>query len=197
MQIDKIYKNVNKGELAKKEDLAHYFPNMSYEDIVKLILDKGEIQVSEKERNLNFMNIKNDIANIIVEKTYNKENGLPFPQNVIIKVLEDIKFQIRDDQDAKKQALKAIKLIQEKDILPIERNLMNIFIRLKNTNIDDNMFREFLKKFLNFINENNSIINEINTDSPKLFRLKCNILPNHYRDLLTKYQECIYKLFST
>ena len=51
LQIDKIYKNANKGELAKKEDLAHYFPKMSYEEIVKLILDKGEIQVSEKERN--------------------------------------------------------------------------------------------------------------------------------------------------
>ena len=138
------------------------------------------------------MNVKNNIANIIVEKTYNKENGLPFPQNVILKVLEDIKFQIRDDQDAKKQALKAIKLIQEKDILPIERYLMNIFIKLKNTSIDENAFKDFLKKFMNFINENNSTIIEINTDNPKLFRLKCNILPNHYRDLLTKYQDSIY-----
>jgi ribosome maturation protein SDO1 len=162
---------------------------MSYYEIVKLILEKGEIQVSEKERNLNFSNLKNDIANIIVEKTFNKENGLPFPQNVILKVLDDIKFQMRETEDAKKQALKAIKLIQDKDILPIERNLMQIFIKLKNSNMDENAFQKFAKQFLTFLNDNTSQIIDINTDTAKSFNIKCNILPNHYRDLLTKYQD--------
>ncbi len=107
--------------MAKKEDLESTFPNMSYEEIFKLILDKGEIQISEKERSLNFQNTKNNIASIIVEKTYNQENGMPFPQNVILQVLDDINFQIKENEDAKKQALKAIKLISEKHILPIER----------------------------------------------------------------------------
>jgi ribosome maturation protein SDO1 len=162
---------------------------MSYDEIVKLILEKGEIQVSEKERNLNISNIKNDIANIIVEKTFNKENGLPFPHNVILKVLDDIKFQMRDSEDAKKQALKAIKLIQENDILPIERNLMQIFVKLKNQNMEENAFQEFVKQFITFINENNAQIIDINTFNAKIFNIKCNILPNHYRDLLTKYND--------
>jgi hypothetical protein len=116
---------------------------MTYEEVVKLILDKGDIQVSEKERNLNFQNVKNDIANIIVEKTYNLENGLPFTHNVILKVLNDINFNLKESEDAKKQALKAIKLIQEKDILPIERKMMQIFITIKNQKSFSENFEEF------------------------------------------------------
>ncbi len=117
--------------MAKKEDLKSLFPNMSYEDIVKLILDKGEIQISEKERNLNFQNTKNNIASIVVQKTYNKDIGMAFPENVILEVLYYINLQIKDNEDAKKQAIKAIKLIYDKNILLIERELMQIFISFK------------------------------------------------------------------
>ena len=132
LQIDKIFKNTIKGDLVNKQELNELFPNMSYEEIVKLILDKGEIQISEKERDHNISNMKNDIANIIVEKTYNKETGLPFPQSMILRILEDTNYNLKEGENAKKQALRAIKLIQDKNILPIERRLMQLFITLKN-----------------------------------------------------------------
>ena len=66
-------------------------------------------------------------------KTYNKETGLPFPHDIIIKVLEEIQFIIHDKDNAKKQALKAIKDIQNKKILPLERKLMQLYITIKNT----------------------------------------------------------------
>ena len=164
---------------------------MTYEEVVKLILDKGEIQVSEKERNLNFQNVKNDIANIIVEKTYNLENGLPFTHNVILKVLNDINFNLKESEDAKKQALKAIKLIQEKDILPIERKMMQIFITIKNQKNFSENFEEFKKKITDFLKSTNSEILEMNLENQKQFKIKCNIFPNHYRDILTQYEEGI------
>ena len=176
--------------MAKKEDLESTFPNMSYEEIFKLILDKGEIQISEKERSLNFQNTKNNIASIIVEKTYNQENGMPFPQNVILQVLDDINFQIKENEDAKKQALKAIKLISEKHILPIERKLMQIFISFKNPkSVTDKDFEDFKVKFQEFLKTSNTQILQINLDNPRQFNVKCNIAPNHYREFLTNYEE--------
>ena len=163
---------------------------MTYEEIVQLILDKGEIQVSEKERQLSFQNVKNDIANIIVEKTYNTQNGLPFPQHVIVQVLEDINFNVKESEDAKKQALKAIKLIQEKDILPIERKLMQIYITLKNNKSSpDKDFENFKIKFSEFLKKTNSQVIESNMDTPKTFKIKCTIHPNHYREILTNYED--------
>lgn len=197
LQMNKIYTNSAKGDLAKKEELDNFFPKMSYDDIVKMILDKGEIQVSEKERNLNIQNVKNDVANIIVEKTYNTETGLPFPINMILQVLDDINFQLKEDRDAKKQALKAIKMIIDKNILPIERKYMQINVTIKNQKIQEKDFPDFKTKFLNFLTEIHAQIIDSNTNDPKSFCIKCNILPNHYREILTDYEECkILLIFS-
>lgn len=164
---------------------------MAYEDVVKLILDKGEIQISEKERNLNFQNMKNYIANIIVEKTYNKDNGLPFPQTVILQVLEDINYNVNQNEDEKKQALKAIKLIQDKKILPIERKLMQIILTIKNPKNyqDEKEFAVFNENILKFLKETNSAIIEKSLESAANFKIKCNILPNHFREILTNYKD--------
>ena len=135
LQTNTIFKNVVKGDIASQAELKEVFPKMTEEDIVKLILEKGVVQVSEKERVNTNTNIKKYIANIIVEKTYNYETGLPFPQDVISKVLEEIEFKIVDNQDAKKQALKAIKEIKEKKIIPLDRKLMKISITIKNKKI--------------------------------------------------------------
>jgi ribosome maturation protein SDO1 len=168
---------------------------MSYEDIIKLILDKGEIQVSDKERESNIKNTKNMVTNIIVEKTYNKDTGLPFPQSVITKVLDDYKFTINEDKDAKKQALKAIKFIQDQNILAIERNLMQILIRFKAKYYnDETTFKQVSEKLLDFLKETSSQILETNTIDAKQFKVKCNIYPNHYREILTDYQESNYIL---
>lgn len=37
-------------------------------DIIKLILEKGELQVGEKEREVQLSSLQNDIINIVCEK---------------------------------------------------------------------------------------------------------------------------------
>ena len=59
------------------------FLKMAYQEIIKLILDKGDIQTGEKEREEATSNLKHYITNIVVKKTYNTDNGLPFPQGII------------------------------------------------------------------------------------------------------------------
>lgn len=49
LQIDKIFTNVSKGEIAKKSDLKA-FGSLSDEEIIIEILNKGELQVSDLER---------------------------------------------------------------------------------------------------------------------------------------------------
>jgi ribosome maturation protein SDO1 len=66
LQIDKIFTNVSKGEVAKAKDLQKAFgDDFDHLEIVKEILNKGELQVSELERDDQFDNLKKEIANII------------------------------------------------------------------------------------------------------------------------------------
>ena len=186
LQTREIFKNAIKGDIVPKKELQEVFPNMEQEQILKLILEKGEIQTGEKERITGTSNLKNDIANIIVEKTYNKETGLPFPHDIIIKVLEEIQFIIHDKDNAKKQALKAIKDIQNKNILPLERKLMQLYITIKSKEKIGN-YEEFNKNFLEFLNQIECQIIEQDIKNIDSFYIKCNMKPNFYRDLLNKY----------
>jgi ribosome maturation protein SDO1 len=133
--------------------------------------------------------MKNDIANIVVEKTFNTETGLPFPQAMILQVLDDINFKIQEKEDTKKQALKAIKVIMEKDILPIERKYMQVLITLRSNKLNESAFDEFKDQLLTFLKEINAKIVEDNLDNFKNFAIKCNIQPQNYREMLTKFEE--------
>ena len=171
---------------------------MSYQDIIKLILDKGDIQTGEKEREEANSNKKNYIANIVVQKTYNTENGLPFPQDIITQALDDINFRYNEKENEKKQALKAIKELIQHKVLPIERKLMQLKIGLKNIdNIknqnlkDKEKFKEFNKKLLDYIKENDSEIIENETINVDNYNLKINIKTQFYREILKKYEEIL------
>jgi len=43
LQIDQIFLNASHGLVANKSELDTYFPGLKKQDIVKLILDKGEL----------------------------------------------------------------------------------------------------------------------------------------------------------
>lgn len=88
------------------------------------ILEKGELQIGEKERNavnsFNYQHILSiekqaletlfkDIANHIVEKTINPETNRPYTATMIEKVLSDIHFNPNPNKNAKQLALDAIK----------------------------------------------------------------------------------------
>lgn len=57
---------MSKGEVAKKSDLKVFGEDLTEEDIIHEILNKGNMQVSDLEREDQLDNLKKDIANIIV-----------------------------------------------------------------------------------------------------------------------------------
>ena len=198
LQAKEIFTNAIKGDLVPKKVLKEVFPKLSYQEIIKLILDKGDIQMGEKEREEATSNKRNYIANIVVQKTYNTDNGLPFPQDMIAKALDDINFRYNEKENEKKQALRAIKELIQHKVLPIERKLMQLKITLKKIDNEDNhilkdkeKFDEFNKKLLNFIKENDSEIIENEIISVDNYNLKINIKTHFYRELLKKYEKIL------
>lgn len=81
LQIDTVFTNVSKGNLASSKDLLEAFGTSDAREVCKEILEKGEIQVSEQERAALNDSIFRDIANIVVEKTVNPTTNLPYTVN--------------------------------------------------------------------------------------------------------------------
>lgn len=65
LQTHSVFTNVSKGQVAKKEDLLKAFGKDDQTEICKEILSKGELQVSDKERNSQLESLFKDIATTV------------------------------------------------------------------------------------------------------------------------------------
>lgn len=65
LQTHSVFTNVSKGQVAKKEDLQKVFDTDNMTDICKIILEKGELQISDKERSAQLDASFKDIATIV------------------------------------------------------------------------------------------------------------------------------------
>ena len=83
LQIDNIFTNVSKGTLANSKDLMECFGTMDRNIICMEILNKGDIQINEKERIALQENLLRDIAQIVVEKSINPETHRPYTVRIL------------------------------------------------------------------------------------------------------------------
>jgi len=84
-------------------------------------LNKGELQISEKERQTQLESASKDVATIVSEKCVNSETKRPFPISIIEKSMKQIHFSVNPGENTKQQALKEIKSLKA---FPIGRCLM-------------------------------------------------------------------------
>ena len=64
LQIYEIFTNVSKGEVAKSKTIEKYL-KVEKDKAIEMILQKGELQVSDLERESEFESLRMKIANIV------------------------------------------------------------------------------------------------------------------------------------
>ncbi|XP_045785355.1 ribosome maturation protein SBDS [Maniola jurtina] len=128
LQTHTVFTNVSKGQVAKKEDLLKIFGKEDQTEICKEILDKGELQVSDKERHSQIDSLFKDIATTVADKCVNPETKRPYPVSIIEKAMKDIHFSVNVNKSAKQQSLEVIPLIKTE--IPLERAQMRVRILL-------------------------------------------------------------------
>lgn len=88
------------------------------------ILEKGELQISDKERQSQQEATLKEIATIIADKTVNPETKRPYPVSMIEKSMKQVHFSLKPKRTAKQQALETIAKL--KDVIPIEKSQMKL-----------------------------------------------------------------------
>ncbi|XP_014087694.1 ribosome maturation protein SBDS [Bactrocera oleae] len=124
LQTHTVFINVSKGQAAKKEELIKAFGKCDETEVCQEILAKGELQVSEKERQSVLDAQLNSIINSVAALCVNPETRRPYPATIIEKALKDAHFSIKMNKNAKQQTLDAIKLLREH--IPLERSRMKL-----------------------------------------------------------------------
>jgi len=128
LQSHSVFINVSKGQTAKKEDLLEVFGTEDQTKICIEILEKGELQVSDKERHQQLDNMFKEIATLVSEKCVNPSTKRPYTVSLIEQSMKDAHYSINPTKNAKQLALEVIKLLQTSGTLPIERAEMKVKI---------------------------------------------------------------------
>lgn len=126
LQSHTVFLNVSKGQVAKNDDLVKAFQKSDQTEICKEILAKGDLQVSDKERQAQQEALFKDVATIVSEKCLNPETKRPYPVTIIEKAMKECHIAIKANKGAKQQALDTVGKLKAQ--LPIERAQMRIKI---------------------------------------------------------------------
>jgi len=130
LQINNVFVNVSKGEVANADDLKKAFGKMNQSTIVQEILKKGELQVGDRERAYEQENLWKELATLIAEKCVDPSTQRNYPVSIIQKAMSDSGFSLKPDKTAKSQMSACVKQIQEQTKLPIQRARMRLRITL-------------------------------------------------------------------
>ena len=159
LQTHTVFSNVSKGQAAKKEDLTAAF---NTEDQTKIclevgtapgvssqrsssplqILEKGELQVSDKERTQHLENTFKEIASLVTGKCINPETKRPHTISIIEQAMRDIHYSVNPNRNAKQQvqftafrsccigrflqALDVIRQLKASNNIPIQQAQMRV-----------------------------------------------------------------------
>ena len=128
LQSQHIFSNVPKGLLAPAADLTAAFPNVTDKTlIIREILEKGQVQVGEREREHQLGSLQREIATMVAERCLNPNTNLPYPVGVIERAItEELHYSIKQEKSAKQMALEILKMLPQKSSLQIVRARMRI-----------------------------------------------------------------------
>jgi ribosome maturation protein SDO1 len=110
LQIPSVFINISKGQTAPKADLTKAWPGKSQEEIIRDILDSGELQVGEKERQAQLERVRNEVIDIVANKLVDPKTKRIYTPGMIEKALDQL-----SSQSARPQAEKAEKTEKHDD----------------------------------------------------------------------------------
>lgn len=134
LQTDRVFTNVSKGQFASSKDLQTAFGTTDQEEVCKIILDNGQIQVSDLERNATLENTAREVANMVASKCVHPDSNRQYTVTQIRDAMKKAEFSVQPvtSRTVKQQFLDCVKAIQEKKVLEIQRAKMELSMVLIN-----------------------------------------------------------------
>ncbi|KAI5209508.1 Shwachman-Bodian-diamond syndrome protein [Aureobasidium subglaciale] len=100
LQIPNVFLNVSKGQAAPSADLQKAFGKVPLNDIILEILNKGELQVGEKERHAQLERVHAEVIDIVAGKLVDPKSKRVYTTGMIEKALDQLSSQSGKDANA-------------------------------------------------------------------------------------------------
>ncbi len=128
LAIDSVFKDSKKGTHASEESLKKNFNTENIEEIAKLIILKGEIQLTTEQRHKMKENKKNRIIEKIVKNAMDPKTKAPHPRQRIELAMEEAKVNIDPFKPVRDQVKTIIDLL--KPLIPLSFDKIRISVKI-------------------------------------------------------------------
>ncbi|KAH0472599.1 MAG: uncharacterized protein KVP18_003852 [Porospora cf. gigantea A] len=147
LQIERVFSNVSKGKFANQSDLMKAFNTADELEIAKIILSKGEIQVTEKERKAMQEERIREVAELVAQRAVFAETGLPITPTAAANLLKKVGFSVRLDEAIKVQSNKAVTKIMAAvpGLLTRTKQKLNITVPAAHSEVLGRFLRDAVK----------------------------------------------------
>lgn len=122
-----IYANARRGEKASEEDVKNTFGTTDVFEVAKIILKKGELQLTQEQRRELLEQKKKKIVAILAKTCINPQTGLPHPPTRIENAMEEAKVHIDLWKSAEEQVKDVLKQLQR--VLPIKMETLRVSVK--------------------------------------------------------------------
>ena len=127
LATDAIFTNFKKGNFAKGSELQETFGTSDEMKVAKMIVEKGDAQVSASERKQDFEDHRRAVIGFI-QRTYVDAKGIPHPRTRIDVAVDESKVRLDPSQQVEKQADDIVKKMQ--GVLVFKKTLMEYTVFL-------------------------------------------------------------------
>ena len=145
LQTDRVFTNVSKGQFAKTADLKKCFGTADEEEICRIILMKGQVQVSDMERSAQLESTTKEVASMVAAKCVDPHSNRPYTVSQIRDAMQRAEFCVHPTRSVKQQFLDCVKLIRSKDVLALERAKMELCIVYDSSDCQEEVLVQTLK----------------------------------------------------
>ncbi|MFA4645881.1 ribosome assembly factor SBDS [Pyrococcus kukulkanii] len=123
-----VFKDAHKGDKASEHEMEKIFGTSDPYEVAKIILRKGEVQLTAQQRRQMLEEKKKQIATIIHRHAVDPRTGYPHPVDRILKAMEDVGVRVDIFKDAEAQVQDVIKALRR--VLPLKIEVKIIAVKI-------------------------------------------------------------------
>ena len=125
---DQIFTDANKGKKASEEQMRIAFETIDSRQIADIILKKGTLQLTTKQRRKMIDNKRKQIVDFISRQAVDPKTSLPHPPLRIESAMDQIRYPIDPYKSLEEQAKDIIKLLRP--ILPLKIEQISLSVTI-------------------------------------------------------------------
>ncbi len=126
--IDEVYSDSSKGLRASSEKLQKHFNTSNHAEAAKIVLEKGELQLTTEQRRKMMEDKRKQIISIIARNYIDPRTGLPHPPTRIQQALQEVRVSIDPFKDAQEQTKMVVD--QLRTIVPLKSEKMKLRVKV-------------------------------------------------------------------